>query len=379
MAVPKKQPEEPISWVLIIFLLGIGIWPIGLILLFIKLFAPDEKTRKTTTASQGTTAASEPAAKKTQRSAGRASRAAKSVTRQPKMKKSNARLLQIIGGILLFAAVLGGAEYLVEVLSGNMYWLSDLLQMAALGAAGTGMVVAGCRMSSAMKRYARYLAVMGKRDAVDMEELARKLGYSMRQVETDLNRMIDKEYFGAGAYLNLERGCFYRTAEAEQTCGDVRKETSAKERSDGLFTILRDIRQVNDRIADPVLSAQIDRLEDITARIFRAAEGDPAKMAHINTFLTYYLPTTQKLLDSYAEFEAAGVEGENLRQAKENIRGTMENIVEGFAHQLDALYKADAMSVDQDIRVMETMLRRDTASAAKDFDLGGTAAQKMGE
>ena len=102
-------------------------------------------------------------------------------------------------------------------------------------------------------------------------------------------------------------------------------------------------------------------------------------MAHINTFLTYYLPTTQKLLDSYAEFEAAGVEGENLRQAKENIRGTMENIVEGFAHQLDALYQADAMSVDQDIRVMETMLRRDTASAAKDFDLGGTAAQKMGE
>ena len=56
-----------------------------------------------------------------------------------------------------------------------------------------------------------------------------------------------------------------------------------------------------------------------------------------------------------------------------------ENIVEGFAHQLDALYQADAMSVDQDIRVMETMLRRDTASAAKDFDLGGTAAQKMGE
>ena len=95
--------------------------------------------------------------------------------------------------------------------------------------------------------------------------------------------------------------------------------------------------------------------------------------------MNYYLPTTQKLLDSYAEFESAGVEGENLRQAKENIRKTMENIVEGFAHQLDALYKTDAMDVDSDIRVMETMLRRDTASVEKDFGLGGTAVQHKEE
>ena len=378
MAVPNKQPEEPISWVLIIFLLGIGVWPVGLILLFIKLFAPDEKTPKAAPASQRTAAAAEPAAKKTQKSAGRASRAAKRVTRQPKMKKSNARLLQIIGSVFLFAAALGGAEYLGEVLAGNMHRLPDLLQMAALGAAGGGMLVAGCQMRSAMKRYARYLAVMGKRDAVDMEELARKLGYSRRQVEADLNRMIDKEYFGVGAYLNLERGCFFRSAEADRTHEQAKKEEGVREQ-EGFFGLLRDIREANDRIADPVLSEQIRRLEDITARIFRAAEGDSAKMARIQTFLTYYLPTTQKLLDSYAEFEAAGVEGENLRQAKENIRRTMENIVEGFAHQLDALYQADAMSVDQDIRVMEAMLRRDTASAAKDFDLGGMAAQKMEE
>ena len=128
-----------------------------------------------------------------------------------------------------------------------------------------------------------------------------------------------------------------------------------------------------------MLSGQIDRLEDITARIFRVVENDPAKRSRIDTFMNYYLPTTQKLLDSYAEFESAGVEGENLRQAKENIRRTMENIVEGFTHQLDALYKSDAMNVDQDIRVMESMLRRDTASVEKDFGLGSMAAQQKEE
>ena len=75
----------------------------------------------------------------------------------------------------------------------------------------------------------------------------------------------------------------------------------------------------------------------------------------------------QKLLDTYAEFDEMGVEGENLTQAKERIEQMMDAIVEGFEHQLDQLYKADAMDVVSDIKVMETMLSRDTASAAKDF------------
>ena len=70
------------------------------------------------------------------------------------------------------------------------------------------------------------------------------------------------------------------------------------------------------------------------------------------------------------------MEGENLRQAKIRIRDTMENIVIGFEHQLDALYKADAMDVDKDIRVMEHMLRRDTASVERDFGLGWNSEEK---
>lgn len=132
---------------------------------------------------------------------------------------------------------------------------------------------------------------------------------------------------------------------------------------------MRNIRRANDHIADPLLSAKIDRLEAIAAKIFKAVEEDPRKKERIGTFLNYYLPTTQKLLNSYAQFEAAGVEGENLRQAKQRIETTMDSIVKGFEHQLDELYKADALDVDTDIRVMEHMLKRDTGSAAEDFNL----------
>ena len=129
-----------------------------------------------------------------------------------------------------------------------------------------------------------------------------------------------------------------------------------------------------DRIADEAISAKLDRMEQVSGRIFKLIEEDEAKRDAAGTFLNYYLPTTLKLLENYASFEEAGVSGENLSQAKAKIEKTMDSIVAGFEHQLDELYRTDAMDIDSDIRVMETMLRRDTASVADDFGLNGSSA-----
>ena len=40
------------------------------------------------------------------------------------------------------------------------------------------------------------------------------------------------------------------------------------------------------------------------------------------------------------------------------------------------MYRNEAMDIDSDIRVMENMLRRDTASVEDDFGLGGAAVQR---
>ena len=61
------------------------------------------------------------------------------------------------------------------------------------------------------------------------------------------------------------------------------------------------------------------------ARMYRWLRRDillTEKRNSIHTFFDYYLPTTQKLLDTYADFEETGVEGENLREAKERIEQT---------------------------------------------------------
>lgn len=137
---------------------------------------------------------------------------------------------------------------------------------------------------------------------------------------------------------------------------------------------LDEMRRLNDSIQDAAISAQIDRLEQVSGKIFRQVQKDPTQLPQIRKFMSYYLPTTLKLLENYASFEEAGVSGENLSQAKAKIEKTMDSIVAGFEHQLDELYRTDAMDIDSDIRVMETMLRRDTASVADDFGLNSSSA-----
>ena len=386
MSAKRQKDEGWISWGLIVLLFLFGLSPLALVLLFLKLFGVGSGEKKRQAAPPPL---QETAGQRTSERVGRqpsqpnrAQKTVHQVMKAPSQKKSTARTLMIVGAILAAVGLVACAEpvemmlWLKEITS---YYMEDLLSALAMLVGGGAMIGCGLGMNRSMKRYAQYLAVMGDRPAMSVEELARVTGFSKRRVTKDLQAMISKGFFGGKAYLNRELGYFFRSSQADedwQRRQEEAEEASAppKEAEEGYSGILRNIRRANDRIADPALSAKIDRLEEVTAKIFQAVEADPKKRSSIDTFLNYYLPTTQKLLDSYAEFEATGVEGANLGQAKDRIEKTMDSIVAGFEHQLDELYKMDAMNVDSDIRVMETMLRRDTATVEKDFGLGTAPA-----
>ena len=385
MSAKRQKDEGWISWGLIVLLFIFGLSPLALVLLFLKLFGVGSGEKKQQAAPpplQET--AGQRTSDRVGRQASQPNRAQKTVhqvMKAPSQKKSTARTLMIVGAILAAVGLVACAEPVEMIVwSKDLFlYLEDLLSALAMLVGGGAMLGSGLAMNRSMKRYAQYLAVMGDRPAMSVEELARVTGFSQRRVTKDLQAMISKGFFGGKAYLNRELGYFFRSSQADedwQRRQEEAEEAAAppKEAEEGYSGILRNIRRANDRIADPVLSAKIDRLEEVTAKIFQAVEADPKKRSSIDTFLNYYLPTTQKLLDSYAEFEATGVEGANLGQAKDRIEKTMDSIVAGFEHQLDELYKSDAMDVDSDIRVMETMLHRDTASVEEDFGLGGGTA-----
>ncbi len=367
-----NQPAEKNdigSWVLIGVLFFFGLWPIGLVVLISKL-TRDKKKKPT----------------KNQYTSSAARKSVEKVTRAPADSNKSARVMKIVGIVLTVLGVLMAAPYVIDldfyINYGDFWWFfEDIFLSLGFLSGGIAMLAAGQAMTRRMRRCAKYLAAAGKSQTVSIQRLATAAEVSERRVEKDVEQMIDKGLWGEGAYLDLGAGKLFRSADAADDYFARESEpVKPKETEEGYSGVLRQIRHANDRIADEELSAKIDRLEEVAGRIFRLVESEPEKKATASTFLNYYLPTTQKLLDAYAEFEEAGVSGENLNQAKAKIRKTMDNIVLGFERQLDELYRSDAMDIDSDIRVMESMLRRDCSSVAEDFGLHHTdAAQQAAE
>ena len=92
---------------------------------------------------------------------------------------------------------------------------------------------------------------------------------------------------------------------------------------------------------------------------FWLTHGSTQKTGALRQFLNYYLPTTLKILNAYAQMDAQGVEGENITAAKARIEGMMDKVVDGFEKQLDQLFQTDAMDIAADVEVLERMLEKD--------------------
>lgn len=298
-------------------------------------------------------------------------RGAKSMEKQiRKALGGDGSTLQVLGIIFVAVSSMVLIEPIGDLFSlGTMaYAIEELIVGLNFLAAGGIMLGRGLYLKALTRRCRKYMTAIGNSDRLDIDLIARRVGRNYGQAVHDLGKLIDKGVLGDDRYLDLEQGCLLRYgAEGERRREPPATAPEPPEAQEGYSGLLRRIRHANDRIADPVLSAKIDRLEQIAGQIFKEVEEHPDKKEKMRTFFEYYLPTTQKLLDAYADFEETGVEGENLRSAKQRIEQTMDSIVDGFAHQLDNLFSADAMDVVSDIRVMETMLQRDTGSAAKDF------------
>ncbi len=372
-APPKKNDNDLGAWIFIAVMFAVA-WPVGLILLLTKLSEGGKKKVRRQTARSD-------AAQKT----------VQQVTRTPEYSARSGKIMKTVGAVLGIV----GALFLLRQLDFTlgyaieygewMYLLRQIFYPVGMLAGGASLLLGSGVIKRRQRRFATYLRTAGQKQAVPLDYLARAADVSRRRVEKDINAMLEKGLWGDEAYIDMGSGMLFRSQDAASAYFDAARRTRAEQESpvqtapEGYAGILRQIRELNDRIADEALSAKLDRLEQLSGRIFKLVEENEEKRAAASTFLNYYLPTTLKLMENYANFEEAGVSGENLSQAKAKIEKTMDSIVAGFEHQLDALYRTDAMDIASDIQVMETMLRRDTASVADDFGLGGGSAVQQEE
>ena len=374
-------------WILIVVMLAV-FWPVGLFLLFRKLTensgngtAGHKKSVRTEReyaepGTQGVRQGERPVVRRrteerrpgTQGVVSSGTAEARSVRRRLPAQQEHLRLnrgknMMIAGGVMAGIFGLGTASSVIDMVEsifwgGNPIWyLEDIFFPLGFCCAGLVVLSVGMSRNKKARRFRKYLALIGHQTSISVETLAQAMPVSVHTACDDLQEMLDEGLFSTG-YLDMSTGRLILSGDGIQ---EEKPEPQPEPEPAGGEDdrILAQIRAVNDAIEDAAMSEKIDRIEEITRKIFDYQKKNPEKGGQLRSFLNYYLPTTLKILNSYAQLEEQGVEGENISAAKVRIEGMMDKVVEGFEKQLDKLFENTAMDITTDVKVLEQMLEKD--------------------
>ena len=376
----NDKTGDVISWVIIIILMFV-VPPIGWILLLVKLgvFANRKlKNNAPNSARAGNINAAGVTANINSKKKSRLDK---------KTGKGMATLLLLAS----FAFFFVGVGVTVGALT---TWASDSL-FASIAEISWGAL---CLLSAAIcffsrniiprrfSRYKNYYAFSEGKGVISIDNMAQIAGVSQKVVIRDIESMIGSGFLDTGAYIDNELGFLVLSPEEgkklrmgiigeSDDLSDILEDSSGEVPTGKYAASLAELREVNSFIKDEAISKKVFRLEELTEKIFKIVEDNPEKQPQLKRFTSYYLPTTLKLVRSYATLEKQGVKGDNIMSTKKNIGDILDTLSTGFEQQLDQLFKSDAIDIAADINVLENLMQQDGLKADKsDFQVaaGGT-------
>lgn len=268
-------------------------------------------------------------------------------------------------------------------------WVWIAFIPSVLMTAGFGiMAFKGTKALLQISRFKTYIKEIGAAEFCNISALATRLGKSSKYVVKDVEKMIEKGWFRQG-HLDQQKTCLIVTdtmyhqyqlledrklqqrKEEEFKASEQRKAQqvqveSRKTLSPEVQKVIEQgdayvakIRECNDKIPGEEISNKIYRMELIVDKIFDRVEQEPQTVSDIRKLMEYYLPTTVKLLEAYAEMDAQPVGGENIQSAKKEIEATLDTLNAAFEKLLDSLFQDKAWDVSSDISVLNTMLAQE--------------------
>lgn len=237
---------------------------------------------------------------------------------------------------------------------------------------------AGSERAGLAKRFRRYCDIVGERTYCLIEELAAATGNTRKFVRRDLKKMISLGFFKEGyldrkgEFLITDQDTYLQyltTQEAyeERIAGDKKEAQTAKaanEKKESEIigegrSYIAHIHDCNVRIEDLEFSAKLDRLELVITRIFCEVEKHPESADDLKKMMSYYLPTTKKLLDAYCEMDEQPIAGENIENTKREIEQALDVLNAAFEKLLDSMFEETAWDISSDISVLHTMLAQE--------------------
>ncbi len=290
------------------------------------------------------------------------------------------------------------------------------------------MIDRGCMRRNRIKRAERYVALCGGKSYIDIEELALQMGKSKKHILKDVKKMIKLGIFPEG-HLDAQESCLIlddatfreylklqkerKVLEMEEKVARMQEKQKAKgaylmqqkqvgdenskQSGQGVGNVqdgcakdpigedgiedpelaaliregsdyIRKLRKLNEEIEGEVISAKLSQLENLLQEIFDRIKEHPEQMPQMQKFMNYYLPTTLKLVEAYAEFDDVSVPGADIASAKLEIEKTLDTINQAFAELLNKLFRSSVYDVTTDAQVLQTMLAKEGLTGNKEFE-----------
>lgn len=289
-----------------------------------------------------------------------------------------AGILKIVGGGILCGMSL--AMFICALVFSFFGWPQvPLLFSCGIGtlACGGGLIGVGSGNLSRVKRFKRYCKLSGDKTQCALDRLALATGKSVKFVRKELQGMIRDGLFLEG-HLDKEQRYLITSHETfqefernrlllEQRQKETLRQPEPQPKQDTRLAeilargnaFIAEIRRCNDAIPGKVVSAKIDRTEQVVRQIFRRAEAHPEVVDDLKKLMDYYLPMTVKLLNAYADMDAQTVQGSTIAASKKEIEDTLDTLNLAFEKLLDDLFKDTAMDVSSDISVLQTLLAQE--------------------
>lgn len=243
----------------------------------------------------------------------------------------------------------------------------------------SAMLGIGAFQRARLRRAEQYIRICGDKMYADIKEIARQTGKSEKYVKKDLRKMIRLGIFAEG-HIDRWETSFMLTDEVYRqyqeaslaldraTAGVAEDEAlqarqKVKSELDAMVMegneCIRHLHELNDAIPDEGITEKLSKLEGLLNEIFARVQEHPEQMSRMHKVMNYYLPTTVKLVEAYADFDKVSVPGQDINAAKEEIDKTLGVINDSFAELLNNLFQDSAFDVTTDAQVLQSMLARE--------------------
>lgn len=288
----------------------------------------------------------------------------------PKIRRGGAIVQTVMGSICTAAAGSAAVKSLAHTLMNlTVGGIAATSLWGTLLGASLILLLTGVHKVKKTGRFRNYRSILRGREFCRISDLSSAVKVSGRRTVRDLEQMIEQKLLPEG-YFDEQHSCIIlnketyqqyltgrETARRRQLEADADPQVAAMQQTqeEGNRYIWR-IREINADLPEEEISLQLDKLAAICQKILSYVETHSEKLSGIRKFMSYYLPTTLKLLEAYRELEHKKIDTADAVNTRAEIRRALDNIILAFENLYADLVKDDLMDLSADISVLETML-----------------------